>query len=102
MIQNGAQEMTSAVVRCRFCDAPLKHIFADLGLSPLANSYLNKEQLYQMEPFYPLQVFVSESRRNLWRLRVFFLLLGNLASACEVVHRYDIEALFNRFPSDGH
>jgi SAM-dependent methyltransferase len=52
--------MINEVVKCRFCDAPLKHTFADLGLSPLANSYLKKEQLYQMEPFYPLQVFVCE------------------------------------------
>jgi len=48
-------------IRCRFCGTPLKHTFADLGLSPFANSYLTKEQLYQMEPFYPLQVYVCET-----------------------------------------
>ena len=25
---------------CRFCGAPLEHVFADLGMSPLANAYL--------------------------------------------------------------
>lgn len=43
---------------CRFCGAPLTHTFADLGMSPLANAYIRPEQLRQMEPYYPLQVFV--------------------------------------------
>ena len=44
--------------RCRFCDTALIHSFVDLGTSPLANSYLNKEDLNKMEPFYPLHVYV--------------------------------------------
>jgi SAM-dependent methyltransferase len=44
--------------RCRFCDAPLEHVFADLGMSPLANSYLTREQANRMEPFYPLRALV--------------------------------------------
>ena len=52
--------MNNNDIRCRFCGTPLKHTFADLGLSPFANSYLKKDQLYQMEPFYPLQVYVCE------------------------------------------
>jgi SAM-dependent methyltransferase len=43
---------------CRFCDAPLEHLFADLGMSPLSNSYLRADQLSRMEPFYPLAVYV--------------------------------------------
>jgi hypothetical protein len=53
--------MINSTVKCRFCDTPLRHTFADLGLSPFANSYLKSEQLYQMEPFYPLQVYVCEA-----------------------------------------
>lgn len=45
---------------CRFCAAPLRRTFVDLGMSPLCESYLNAEQLNQMEPFYPLHVFVCE------------------------------------------
>jgi SAM-dependent methyltransferase len=45
---------------CRFCHAPLRHTFADLGMSPLANSYLEPEQLGQMEPFFPLHALVCE------------------------------------------
>ena|SRR5215211_6790399 len=41
--------------RCRFCGTPLEHTFVDLGMSPLANSYLRAEDLRKMEPFYPLQ-----------------------------------------------
>lgn len=46
---------------CRFCGSELKHSFVDLGMSPLANSYLNAESSQQMEPFYPLHVFVCET-----------------------------------------
>lgn len=46
---------------CRLCAAPLRHTFADLGTSPLANAFLKKDQLCRMEPFYPLQAFVCES-----------------------------------------
>lgn len=41
---------------CRFCVTPLRAPFLDLGMSPLANSYLRAEDLGKMEPFYPLQV----------------------------------------------
>jgi 2-polyprenyl-3-methyl-5-hydroxy-6-metoxy-1,4-benzoquinol methylase len=44
--------------RCRLCENPLQHIFVDLGVSPLANSYLKANQINQMEPFYPLRAYV--------------------------------------------
>ncbi len=47
--------------RCRFCKTELEHTFADLGVSPLANSYLEPAELTEMEPFYPLHVFVCSS-----------------------------------------
>jgi SAM-dependent methyltransferase len=43
---------------CRFCGAPVEAIFADLGMSPLANSYLPPERANGMEPFYPLRALV--------------------------------------------
>src|SRR4029077_16323532 len=43
---------------CRFCDQILEQNFVDLGMSPLANSYLTFAQLHQMEPFYPLRIYV--------------------------------------------
>jgi SAM-dependent methyltransferase len=45
---------------CRFCKSELRHTFVDLGMSPLCESYLRPDQLNQMEPFYPLHVFVCE------------------------------------------
>jgi SAM-dependent methyltransferase len=33
-------------------------VFADLGMSPLANSFLTRAQASSMEPFYPLRAFV--------------------------------------------
>ena len=43
---------------CRFCGETLKFTFVDLGMSPLANSYLKADQLQRMEPFYPLHAYV--------------------------------------------
>ncbi len=43
---------------CRFCGAPVEAVFADLGMSPLANSYLPPEAANSMEPFYPLRALV--------------------------------------------
>ena len=45
---------------CRFCGAYLEHTFIDLGMSPLANSYVGAEKLNTMEPFYPLHVYVCK------------------------------------------
>ncbi len=45
---------------CRFCGAPLEHVFADLGSSPMANSYISPERVGAMEPFYPLCAFVCD------------------------------------------
>jgi SAM-dependent methyltransferase len=45
---------------CRFCAAPVEAVFADLGMSPLANSYLPPERANAMEPFYPLRALVCE------------------------------------------
>jgi 2-polyprenyl-3-methyl-5-hydroxy-6-metoxy-1,4-benzoquinol methylase len=45
---------------CRFCSTPLEHTFADLGMSPLANSYLRPEDLAKPESFYPLHAYVCE------------------------------------------
>lgn len=47
--------------QCRFCDTPLKHTFADLGMSPLANSYVPMAKANTMEPFYPLHAYVCTS-----------------------------------------
>jgi hypothetical protein len=43
---------------CRFCKSPLRHTFVDLGMSPLCESFLAVEEINQMEPFYPLHVYV--------------------------------------------
>lgn len=46
---------------CRFCGQPLQRTFVDLGMSPLCESYLKPDKLNQMEPFYPLHVYVCET-----------------------------------------
>jgi len=46
---------------CRFCGTKLEHTFVDLGMSPLCESFLIKDHLNQMEPFYPLHVYVCSN-----------------------------------------
>ena len=43
---------------CRFCTAPLEVSFCDLGMSPLANAFLEQAQLQLKERFYPLHAYV--------------------------------------------
>jgi SAM-dependent methyltransferase len=43
--------------KCRFCGGSLAD-FVDLGMSPLCESYVAREQLNAMEPFYPLAAHV--------------------------------------------
>lgn len=43
---------------CRFCGTPLQHVFVDLGMSPLCESYRTRRQQNEMEPFFPLCVYV--------------------------------------------
>ena len=47
-------------MNCRFCKAPLTHVFIDLNNSPASNSFLTKEQLNGPETFYPLKVFICD------------------------------------------
>ena len=75
---------------CRFCSAPLRHTFVDLGMSPLCESYVPAERLGAMEPFYPLHVRICEQcllvqleefvapEEIFTRVRVLLLLLGLL------------------------
>jgi hypothetical protein len=46
--------------RCRVCWSPVKHTFADLGMSPLCESFLTAAQLDQMEAYYPLHALVCD------------------------------------------
>src|SRR6516162_6622476 len=59
-IQNGSTLNIAALRRgaCRLCHAPLTTSFVDLGMSPLCESFLSADQIDQMEPYYPLHVFV--------------------------------------------
>ena len=44
-------------VNCRFCNSKLNNVIIDLGESPLANSYLKKED-FEQEKFFRLKVYI--------------------------------------------
>jgi SAM-dependent methyltransferase len=45
---------------CRFCGAGLQRTFADLGMSPLCETYPSAVELNRGETYYPLHVYVCE------------------------------------------
>jgi 2-polyprenyl-3-methyl-5-hydroxy-6-metoxy-1,4-benzoquinol methylase len=51
---------TNTGANCRFCRTPIRQTLVDLGMSPLCESYVTKEELNRMERFYPLHVKVCE------------------------------------------
>lgn len=52
--------MTAGCPKCRFCGEPLQSTFADLGVQPICESYLQPDQLDKMESFYPLHVYFCD------------------------------------------
>src|SRR6266496_1345373 len=46
--------------RCRSCGATVSHVMCDLGLSPLANSYVKFDDVNSGEKFFPLKVWVCQ------------------------------------------
>lgn len=50
--------MTTETPNCRFCDTPLTESFADLGETPLANSYVDPGHAATPDPVYPLHARV--------------------------------------------
>jgi SAM-dependent methyltransferase len=65
---------------CMFCGTPLRHTFADLGMSPLCESYVPREKLNEMEPFYPLHAYVCE--------KCFLVQLDEYVSAEDIFSEY--------------
>ena len=50
----------SDTTACRACGAPLRHSFADLGLSPVSNAFILPADAARGEMFYPLHAMVCE------------------------------------------
>src|SRR5262245_29540954 len=73
---------SNAVYRaaCHFCGSALQRTFVDLGMSPLCESYLQADQLNQMEPFYPLHVYVCDN--------CFLVQLEEYVSPVEIFSHY--------------
>jgi 2-polyprenyl-3-methyl-5-hydroxy-6-metoxy-1,4-benzoquinol methylase len=94
---------------CRFCAGPLHHVHCDLGMSPLANSYVPPEQLNAMEPFYPLRTLVCE-RCFLVQLEEFvapdgifsdYLYFSSFSTSWLDHARRYVEMAIDRFELDG-
>lgn len=69
-----------AAGHCRSCNAALGDAFLDLGVSPLANSYLKANALHLPEQIYPLKVHVCP--------RCFLVQVEQVASPAEIFGDY--------------
>ncbi|MCI5106445.1 MAG: hypothetical protein MRY76_07015, partial [Pseudomonadales bacterium] len=45
---------------CRFCNNKLKHVFVDVGMSPLSNRFISGDELNKAETFYPLKTWICD------------------------------------------
>jgi C-methyltransferase C-terminal domain/Putative zinc binding domain/Methyltransferase domain len=70
----------TALPSCRFCAAPLRHTFVDLGMSPLCESYVPAERVNAMEAFYPLHAKICE--------RCLLVQLEEFVAADEIFSEY--------------
>ncbi|RJG05974.1 methyltransferase domain-containing protein [Noviherbaspirillum cavernae] len=77
---------------CRSCGAPLdpvRHTFADLGLSPVSNAFVKPENAARGEMFYPLHALVCE--------RCWLVQLSDVSRA--EAHFHDDYVYFSSFSS---
>lgn len=66
--------------KCRFCSQELKENFADLGNSPLSNSFLKEMNMSKEEKFYPLHAYVCSN--------CFLVQLGEFQSPSSIFSDY--------------
>ncbi len=88
MTRRSEPEYTESKTPCRFCGTRLHTTFVDLGKSPLCESFLTADELNQMEPFYPLHVYVCD--------RCFLVQLGEFVSPADIFSHY---AYFSSYSS---
>ncbi len=65
---------------CRLCGAELTHVFVDLGMSPLCESYLREDQLDAPETYLPLRAMVCD--------RCFLVQVGEYATPEQIFEEY--------------
>ncbi len=60
LVEDTGMDCIKTNTACRACDGTRLHKILVLGPTPLANSFLTKEQLAQDEPSFPLDVYACE------------------------------------------
>jgi hypothetical protein len=61
MAETAHNDSTTRVLACRSCGTPLRHVFVDLGMSPISNAMRLPSEAHLAEAFYPLRTFVCEA-----------------------------------------
>ncbi len=72
---------------CRSCGSPLTNTVCDLGLSPISNAFIRKDELARSEIFYPLKAGVCS---NCWLVQLY-------SSPSSEAHFHDDYVYFSSF-----
>jgi SAM-dependent methyltransferase len=57
---SAGEDVAPARACCRFCGAALEHTLVDLGPQPLCESFVPPERANELEPFFPLHVWICD------------------------------------------
>jgi 2-polyprenyl-3-methyl-5-hydroxy-6-metoxy-1,4-benzoquinol methylase len=95
---------------CRLCGCAVEAVFADLGSSPLANSFLAPDAVNAMEPFYPLralvcaQCFLVQLEQFETPQRIFsdYAYFSSYSSSWVAHSRRYVEQMVERLALDAH
>ena len=74
--------------KCRVCKKKLKDYLCDLGLSPLANSFLKNKTLIKKEKYYPLKVYYCK--------KCFLPQLPEFVLAKNIFQKYDYFSSYSK------
>jgi SAM-dependent methyltransferase len=78
--RTGPSQTAVSARTCRLCRSRLEHRFADLGMSPLCESFVPPEAEDEVEAFYPLRAFVCDG--------CFLVQLGEYVSPDHIFTEY--------------
>ena len=60
IVSFGSSLPATGLALCRSCGAPLAHVVADLGMTPISNAFVRADRSSSSERFYPLKAFVCD------------------------------------------
>lgn len=74
------KKITNNIPKCKFCSSHLNQTFINLGMQPLCEEYVHRDELNQMEAHYPLHTYICE--------KCYLVQLQEFVSPSDIYHEY--------------